>query len=204
MGTAINQEAVLAAVPAGACLTLDELAAALPALARQTVINTACGLVRRGLLERAERGCYRLTAEGRRVTAEGAPLNCGPQGPHGKPRRPRRSTLRVRLWRAMRLARKFTVSDLLAAACRGGEAAAESNARHYLRQLEAAGYLQRLGRRVPGTAPTSNGFARWSLVRDSGPEAPVAAKARAGWVVRDPNTGQVHPCASETGPADDR
>lgn len=194
MGNARNQEALVAALPADACLTVEELSARV-SIERRAVVTTAARLIDRGLLERVERGCFRLTGEGVRAQAEGVDLNSGPRGRHTGRRTPRRTTLRTRLWRAMRTSGKFTVGDLLTAAARGHEKAAHSNAYRYLKRLEEAGYLRRLRARAPGVAVTSNGFVRWALLTDTGPDAPIPRRRDGRWEVFDPNTREVHPCA---------
>lgn len=196
MGNAHNQMALIRALPAGACLTVDDLTAVVP-MDRRVIVKTAGALVTRGLLERVERGCFQLTAEGRRVVESGESLSSGPQGSHTGARTPRRTTLRTRLWRAMRVHGKFTVGDLLTAAVRGAEKDPENNAHQYLRRLQEAGYLHRLPVRRKGTALTSNGFCRWTLIRDTGPDAPMLRRTATGWEIRDPNTGEVWPCEHE-------
>jgi hypothetical protein len=68
--------------------------------------------------------------------------------------------------------KKGTIQDLLMMA---GEDQGRGyrSALKYLLFLERAGYLRKLPVRARGTAPTSNGFVRWLLVDDTGPEAPV-------------------------------
>jgi hypothetical protein len=192
-GNAHNQMALIRAVPADACLTVDEMTAVVT-MDRRVIVKTASSLVTRGLLERVERGCFRLTADGRRVVESGEPLSSGPQGSHTGPRTPRRTTLRTRLWRAMRTTGKFTIGDLLTAASRGTEKRPENNAQRYVLRLQEAGYLHRLPTRRKGTAVTSNGFCRWALILDTGPEAPMLRRTANGWEVFDPNTGEVRPC----------
>jgi len=89
----------------------------------------------------------------------------------------------------MRMSGKFTVPEILRLAAqpgvRGGSA---DNLHRYLRALEAAGYVRRLPVREPGTAPGSNGYVRWLLVRDSGPVAPTI---RRDGTVLDRNSGEI-------------
>ena len=67
----------------------------------------------------------------------------------------------------MRTLQKFSLDELetLGGASRG-------DAQRYTLVLLKAGYLVRL-RPAAGTAPTSNGFGRYLLIRNSGPTAPV-------------------------------
>lgn len=186
-----TQTAILNAVTAGRCLTLEELCATMPSVARRMLINAAGRLVERGLIERVERGCYRLTAEGEAAQAAGVVIKSGPRGPMLR-RRPVRNSLNARLWRAMRLKGKFTIPALLELAVKD-EKNPRCGAERFIRMLERAGYLHRLAKRDPGTSPTSNGYVRWSLVRDTGELPPMPR--RNGAELYDPNTGEVMPCS---------
>lgn len=187
-GTATIQTAVLASLPPGDCLTVEALAAS-SGLTRRQVVFGAAGLIGRGYAERAEIGCFRLTEAGADARTNGVRLTSGPLGPLSQAlRRQKRTTLRDRLWRALRIKGKATVGELLEAA--GGDTnGAVNNAQHYCRALRRAGYLRRMRRRIPGTSPTSNGFIRYQLVRDSGSQAPVV---RADGTVFDLNTREDH------------
>ncbi len=150
-------------------------------------ITAATGvLFRRGLIERPALGSYRLTDAGRLALASGTDIKPGPRGA----RSPKRHAhgLRARMWRAMRLLTKFTIDDLLLRAARGDEAGARNNAVKYVNALEHGGYLVRMKHREPGEAPTSQGYFRWILLRDTGPKPPVwqVGKGR----IHDQNTGQ--------------
>lgn len=171
------------------CLTLDALAGRMAA-SRKNVSEAATRLISRGYVERVERGCFRLTAEGRRALAEGRTVTSGPNGPHTGPRKPNRRSLRGRLWNAMRVLGKFTVADLVRLAGAGAEKGAYSNAWGYVRGLEKAGYFRRLPG-VKGEHLTSNRLKRFMLVRNDGLEPPTV-RPRKG-EVWDPNTGEVHP-----------
>ena len=177
--------AVLNAIPPGDCLSLDRLVEESGRNRRQ-VSNAAAKLVERGLVERIDKGCFRLTEDGLRAQAERLEIKSGPRGPMER-KRPPRDSLRKRLWRAMRQEKKFTINALLINAVRD-ETSAYSAAGHYVRRLERAGYLMRLPRREAGSSLTSNGFLRWSLVNDTGPLPPLP---RRDGSVYDPNTGEV-------------
>lgn len=162
--------AVLAALGSGECRTIDVLAEILP-LTRAQVSSACARLISRALVVRIETGCFRATGDGLVALARGVDIKSGPRGPRpaGAPaRRVRHVTQRDRLWQAMRIKGKFSVPELLELA--GGSAA---NAQRYLARLARAGYLLELPRRGAGTAPTSNGFKRWALIRDTGPLAPL-------------------------------
>lgn len=186
---------VLNALGGGECLTMDRLAEQLP-LSRGQISKGAATLVKRGWVERIEAGCFRLSAEGRTAYADGAVITSHSHlhGPK-KCRRPSRNSLNTRLWRAMRLVRKFTLNDLLELAVQG-ERNPIRNARHFVAALERARYVMRLPRRVPGTSPSSNGFLRWTLVLDTGELPPMVR--RGGTVLYDPNTRKEVPCARPT------
>lgn len=134
-------------------------------------------------------GCYTLTSAGKAFLAEGKRIASG-QPKSGTRVRIKAGGLRLLAWRAMRILQKFSVNDLLKHCTAGGEADAAGNLGKYVRALTRAGYLAEL-RREPGTALTSNGFKRWLMLCDSGPQAPVWNQTRQ--TVTDPNTGEVYP-----------
>lgn len=189
-----HQTAVLNALAPGDCLTLDRFGEALGDLTHRQITNAAARLVERGLVERVERGCFRLTPEGAAAREAGLVIRSGPRGPMAR-RRPVRNSLQARLWRAMRVKGKFTIPALLELAARD-----EKNPRHaaekFIGALERAGYLLRLSRREPGTSPTSNGFVRWSLIKDTGDLPPMP---RRDGTLYDPNTGEVCSPANTNG-----
>lgn len=185
-GEATVQNRLLDLLAPGGCLTMDELDAAGELTRRQ--IGKAVGqLIHRGLVERVEAGCYQITDEGRQALRNGLVITSGPHRPLTGQRRPRKDTFRARIWRAMRTMRTFTIPDLLMMAgdgIRNGRNSADV----YVRRLAQAGYVVATPRRAPGTAPTSNGFKVWLLVRDTGHLHPlVCVKAR---MVFDQNTGE--------------
>lgn len=180
---------LLAALRRDACLTVAELAAE-TGLDNRVVVKAAAQLIGRGLADRAEVGCFTLTEEGEAFRATGQEVTSGPKGPLTQPyRRARKITLRDRLWAAMRIKGKASIPELLELVATD-KPGAESLARKYASALCASGHLLEL-RREPGTAPTSNGFKRFALLRNTGPEAPlVRVTARE---VYDPNTGETFP-----------
>lgn len=185
-GDGCNMAAVLAALDRADCRTPDRLAAA-TGLERRAVIKGAGKLIGRGLAERAERGCYRLTAEGEVWRASGRPFTSGPWRAITQPlKRPRRVTFQDKLWRGLRASGRATVPQLLALSDRDGRPA-QQLAQQYLRTLNRAGYVRKLPRRdrASATAPSSNGYAVWLLVRDTGPLAPSWRRSKGDlW---DPN-----------------
>jgi len=196
-GDATIQRAVLDLLEPGQCLTMDELAAC-PDISRRQISNGAAGLIRRGLVERAEAGCYQLTEAGIEARASGAPLTSGPLSPHTGQRRVRKVTFRARLWKAMRIRREFTVDELISLAIRD-ERDPLSSTHRYLAAMEKAGYILSTPRRKPGTALTSNGYKHYILVRDTGPFAPVLSPKNNA--IFDPNTRQYHPLDEAGGDA---
>lgn len=158
---------------------------------KKAIVMAAGVLAERGLLERPAPGLYRLTPAGRIALANGAEIKGGPRRTHLTA--VQENSLRARLWRAMRAMNKFGLDDLLLRAATGTEGDAANNAIKYVNVLERAGYLLRLRQRLPGEAPTSPGFPRWILLRNSGPRPPVWRKRHAE--ILDPNTGKTYPLA---------
>lgn len=182
--------ALLQALSDGSCRTIADLADALD-LTRRQVSDAAACLLRRDYLMRMSAGCYRLTDEGAAAAATGEVITSGPKGPRDRVRIAPHS-LRARAWRAMRVRRRFTLHDLISDAATAADRAPDDNIGRYLRVLRASGYLAELPNRARGTPPTSNGFKRWMLVRDTGPLAPVVLSKIAA--VHDRNTGEDVPC----------
>ena len=156
----------------------------------RAVSKGCCQLRGRSLVSRGETGRYTLAKAGKTFLAAKREVKRGPCGPHTGRRRVARNNLRQRLWRALRAQRKASLPELVQLAARGDERAPLSSARNYMRILVATGYVVELPLRATGTMPTSNGFKRYSLIRDSGPKAPESHPARGE--VFDPNTGESH------------
>lgn len=187
--SAPHQNILLRALPADACLTLDELAP-LVAFCRKALTQALAKLVTRRLVERIERGCYRLTVDGQQAVAAGIELTCAPQSYN--PPAIRRNTLRQRVWNAARMQTgSFTAGDLARLAAKE-ELSAEPGASFYLRALAKAGYLRRLPKRKLCDAARGAVPIRYALIRNTGPIAPVVNRAQGS--LRDPNTGEVVPC----------
>jgi hypothetical protein len=184
-GKGIGAQALGLLAETRACLTLDALASEIDR-PRKQITHAICRLITDKYVVRREAGCYEITAAG--MAAHAAGYKSGPQRPHtGK--KPPRPSLRAGTWKTLRLRRKATIHDIITNAATGAERNPESNILHYLTALERGGYVSRLARRVPGTAPTSNGHVVWLLVKDTGPLAPmlnVAART-----LRDPNTDEI-------------
>lgn len=174
---------LIAAQPDGCGQTAD-LAARMGRKTR-LITTTAGTLKRRKLIDVPQRGTYRITDAGRAWLAEGRAIASG----QGRRRYTRTNGLREKAWWLMREMRKFTVADLLTTLADGTERDAAGNLGKYCAVLSRAGVLQRMKRRVPGTAPQSNGHLVWWIKRDLGRQAPVW-RQRHG-VVFDPNSGDV-------------
>jgi len=174
------------------CITEERLVN-LTRLKPMQVENAARKLRKHNLVMLTAPGCYRLTSAGKVALAtEDARLRSGPRGAQPGVRIHRHS-LRARVWRAIRIRRKFSIPEIEPLVLQGSEKNMRSNIGKYLKALELAGYLVKMKQREAGTALTSNGFARWWLPDDknTGPIAPVWRPAKN--VVFDQNTGEEVP-----------
>lgn len=182
-------EALLTAIGAAApdeCITEERLIE-ITGLEPRQIEGASLRLRKHEFVERVEPGCLRLTDAGREAIAAGTRVRSGPKGRQPGPRM-FKNTLRMRVWSSLRLRKKASVADIVMLAAGDGprEKDMESNISHYLRALARAGYVMKMPRREPGSALTSNGFARWMLLKDTGPLAPVwRPKINA---IYDPNT----------------
>jgi len=185
-GIAVHQMMVRDALAAGMCRTTEELAL-MTGLPRKAVAKAAGKLILRGLAERVEIGCYRLTETGRASASTKEVLTSGPNRRLTAKVRPAPKSFRQRAWAAMRMCGKFTIPQIVQLASEG-QRHPHDNLHTWFRALERAGYLRRLPVRERGTAPGSNGFIRWMLMLDTGPGAPMV---RNDGTVVDRNTGEV-------------
>lgn len=146
-------------------------------------------LKQNGFIKTVDQGCYRITQTGITAIEEETKLRSGPKGQY-QTVRVFKDSLRTRVWRAIRIScgKSFSIPELAQKACKGNEKDAIANIGKYLRALQSAGYLIKMPKRTPGTAITSNGFARWRLdpLKDTGPHAPTWRMAKG--TVFDPNT----------------
>lgn len=143
-------------------------------------------LVRRGYAERRGELRVKATTEGLAFLEAGNEITSGPNGP--RVMETEGTSLRSRIWRAIRLAQKASVSELLELAARGPETNAALNAKEYLRALEKSGHLMRLSRRAPSEWPVTTGESRYVIVLNTGPQAPQFNRRQKR--VFDPNTGE--------------
>lgn len=161
------------------CITEAHLVE-LTGLNANQVRQSAATLCKNGLLEKTGKGCHKITRAGKQALAAGE---------NGRGARVWPDTLRVRIWRAIRIRRKFSIADIIAlVADENSRGDITSNVQKYVRALTLAGYLVEMSRREQGTAPTSNGYKRWWLqdAKDTGPKAPVWRAGKKS--VYDPNT----------------
>lgn len=169
------------------CIT-EEAVMQITCLTARQVEQGILKLRQHGLVDKVSHGCHKLTYAGRAAYAEGMKLRSGPRGGGQPGKRIHKDTLRIRVWRAIRIRRKFSIPDLVSLVAEGGERDIESNIRKYLKALTRAGILTELPIRETGTALTSNGYKRWWLrpEKDTGPQAPVWRQGAN--TVYDPNT----------------
>lgn len=142
-------------------------------------------LQKNGFIKTVDKGCYRITQAGIAALEADKSFKSGPKGETNV--KIHKDSLRVRVWRAIRIRQSFSIPELLPIVIKGSEKDATSNIYKYLTALESAGYLIRMGRKMRGTALTSNGFARWRLdpLKDTGPKAPVWRMSKG--TIFDPN-----------------
>ncbi|MDO8414166.1 MAG: hypothetical protein Q7S51_10305 [Gallionellaceae bacterium] len=171
------------------CITEERLVM-LTGIVPQQVANAMQVLRKNQWLEKTKLGCHQLTAAGQQVLVAGENFRSGPKrGSQSGYRIWKKDTVRVRIWRAIRLRRKFSLPEIISLVVdENARGDITSNVRNYVCALVKAGYLVELPRREPGTALTSNGYKRWWLrdENDTGPQAPVWRVPQK--TVYDPNT----------------
>lgn len=155
---------------------------------RQTT-NAARSLDKRGFLQLTAAGDYQLSDAGLLAVQSGEAVRGGPKGQV----KIVADTFRQRAWSAMRQRGSFSIGDIVMDACREEDGGLpRDNAARFINRLKQAGYVTETHRRQPGTAPSSNGFKRFTLRRNTGPQAPIF-RSEMGTVF-DPNTGEDVPC----------
>lgn len=181
--------ALLVELQDGEARWLSNLATDMGRTKRQ-ISDAAAQLRQRGLLLLDRPGYYKLNRAGIEAAQSGVRITSGPNGPSGA-RRTVRNTFRERAWRAMRVRRQFTLSDIIGDA-ESDDKNPHNNLMRYVRYLSWCGYLTELPVRQKGTKPGSNGFKRYRLVKNTDPRAPVYSEARQ--MLRDPNTKEELVC----------
>lgn len=181
----VTQKVLDAMPPGRKTTTTSELARKSGLTAHQVRVCVA-KLKKRDLLASRRPGVHRLTAAGHKVRDAGLKILPGPNGkvPY------RRGTFRERLWRILRQQVKTTIPELIELAGTGREKDPDKNAAKYLWALAQAGYVVKMARREPGIAPSSIGYVRYVLIRDTGPKPPTFRERL--YSVFDQNTGEEH------------
>lgn len=161
------------------------------ASSRHVIQRRLTGWRRAGLV--AVERCEGRNAEGGREwrgwrLAHGAPASPPPVGRRGRVHAS--ASAQERMWKAMRVLKVFDLPTLTSCA-----QVTDAAARHYLRFLARGDVVRRV------SAPYLEA-ARWRLVRDTGPAAPVLSHSRDAQGVRrhtlrDRNTGLVCALAGE-------
>ena len=182
---------VLSALDRHDCRTLDLLESGI-GIDRRSIVRATGDLISRGFAERAELGCYRMTAAGEEWVKSGKLFTPGPNGPLTQSYRTAvKETLFDGLWRAIRVQQTpFSINTLLTLSHNEEVTRVVRNrCARYLAMLTKRYILREMPRREPGTALTSNGFKRWSLMVDLGPLTPQPRKQ---WTeLYDPNTQEI-------------
>ncbi len=157
------------------CLTNSDILSVMEGSASSRQINSSlCRLVTHGLVERIEKGCYQLTAKGFEALASDnfyAEHNTAPRHSY----RPKRRTIRDKLWQAMRMLEKFTANDLVIRS-----EAKEDNAKSYIEKLRKAGHIVILRK--------AGGVNLYKLVKSTGDKTPFYSPKHEA--VIDPNTNE--------------
>lgn len=161
---------------------------------RKSILQAAATLVERKFARRFEGehgrdfdgAAWEITAAGRAFLRTGKKIVSG-QGNLNVPRHPSDGSLRERLWRALRIKTRATIPQLLAMVRHDadGENIAR-NAQAFLQRLVWAGVVVTPRQRVASPVNGSTGHKLFYLVRDLGPQAPVAHRD----FLFDPNTRQ--------------
>ena len=200
-----HRTAVLHALTTDRCMPVEALAAA-TGLDPHEAVKAAGDLIQAGHATRAEAGCFTLTPEGAvarsrpRETAERSRLDDArrasraaakpkPAPKAAKSPAPRRAdSLTSRVWAAFRIKGKATMAELVAMARAEGERESSVYAfvRNYMAGLVQAGFAVALPHRGRNNAK------RFSLIRNSGPAAPMLRRAQTPPQLYDPNTGETH------------
>jgi len=180
-----SQKALAALAQRVGAMDIQEIGQAANLTADQ-VYGAVRTLVLRGYAERRGKGRAKATMEGLRFLEKGKEITRGAGGP--RMAETEGTHLRSRIWRALRLAQKATVSELLELASRGTEGNAAMNAKDYLNALVKSGHVMRLSRRGPSDFPITMGPSRYCLALNTGPQAPQFNKRQKR--VFDPNTGE--------------
>lgn len=173
------------------CITNAKLVQ-MTGMTEKQVESATQNLHKNGFIKRIEPGCYRMTQAGITALDANQNLRSGPKCSGQAPKQ-HKDSVRVRVWRAIRIRNNFAIEDLIPLVTKGEEKDPTSNIRKYITVLECAGYLIRLPKRKQGTSLTSNGYLRWRLDLEcnTGPQAPIWRQQLG--TLFDPNTGKEIP-----------
>ncbi|WLT30756.1 hypothetical protein [Geothrix sp. PMB-07] len=153
-------------------------------LGLDNVYSAFAVLTKHGYIQKRGEGFAKLTATGLKLLQAGKTIQSGPKGP--RPMEQDGTSLRSRLWRALRLLHKATIKDLLELAERGDEGNASMNAKDYLNALVRSGHLARMTRPGQPDRQAITPPSRYCMVRDTGPLPPQWNKRQKR--IFDPNT----------------
>lgn len=181
--------------PPGAPVTIAEMAAALGQPNRK-VVYAMDKLRIQGFVDRVKTGRYQLTQNGLDARAAGKRVTSGPNGPLTGQKRPRRKTLKAKVWKALRVRGKATIDELIQVIGDCGLKDPRGSAQRYLYTLARAGYVCTLKNRRAGTAPTSPGYKVYVLLpgMSTGPTPPMYSQKHGAVIdfnVIDPVSGAV-------------
>ena len=161
------------------CLTLDDLAERIKA-PRRVIVKRMQSLMRNGFAKSVRVGCYAATPQGYKRQMDGGEIKGGaPKGRRAKAKPVLKKTMRMRTWRAIRILRRATLSEILECAARPGDGNPARSASALLSQLTRAGYVAKLARRRDPTRTHSNGEVIYFLLRSTGPVVPTMATDKA-------------------------
>ncbi|MBF0339764.1 MAG: hypothetical protein HQL95_02215 [Magnetococcales bacterium] len=166
-----------------------DLTGKLPGLTSRQISNGLCTLKKRNLVILLGDGRWRLTDTGK--ASDQVEMLPGAAGLVRTIKTPRKRSLRLRAWQALRRKHgKATIPDLLRVMNTDRPEDA-NNLGCYFRRLAEVGLLTRLLRRASGDTPTSPGYIVWLISEDTGPKAPIWQTGKNQ--VFDPNTGTIYP-----------
>lgn len=156
------------------CLTLDDLAERISS-PRKVIVKRMQALMHNKFAKSVRVGCYAATPQGHKRHMEGGEIKSGPKtGSKVNHRTASRTSLRARLWKALRTLQRATISELLQVAVSPEDGASvRDSAYRLLSQLTRAGYVRKLPKRSKPTRDCSNGEVIYFLLNNTGPLPPM-------------------------------
>lgn len=145
-------------------------------------------LKNRGYLEYRGFEGYYLSAKGRESVEIGQKLTSGPIGPLTGFRTPKKGMLSHYVWTALRTKGTVTIADIISLMPieSNDYDKKEQSTQRLLHWFCKAHLVRVLPKRSQGLHPTSNGFKRYQLIKDLGPEYPIIRQRK--HEVYDPNS----------------